>query len=115
MIKSIFKLFKKRGDNQIEKIISLKKSGASKLTIIRMIAETNNFNEIDHQDRIGLISFKKEGVRINVYYTKMTVGTCLSHPRQGKTQLFRKGVSMNCLDKIFKNPRLHTGKGYRKK
>lgn len=45
----------------------------------------------------------------------MTVATCINHPKQGKTQLFRKNVSFDELDKIFKNPRVHTGKGYQTK
>lgn len=54
-------------------------------------------------------------VRINVWYTTMTVGTCLTHPIQGKTQLFRRRVSRELLEKILKNPRIHTRKGYQKK
>ena len=59
-----------------------------------------------------MISFRKESVRINVYYTTRTVGTCLNHPARGKTQLFRREVTMNQLAQIFENPRSHTGKGY---
>jgi hypothetical protein len=54
----------------------------------------------------------QSAVRINVYYSTGTVGTCLSHPRQGKTQLFRRNVSKHQPQDIFENPRTHTGKGY---
>ena len=40
---------------------------------------------------------------------------CLKHPRQGKTQLFRRGIeSYEELAAIFENPRTHTGKGYQR-
>jgi len=62
-----------------------------------------------------VISFRKgdsSPIRINVYWTTGTVGTCLDHPRQGKTQLFRRNVDLSTLREIFKNPRVHTGAGY---
>ena len=54
----------------------------------------------------------KGNIRINVYWTTGTVGTCLDHPRQGKTQLFRRNVDLSSLRAIFQNPRTHTGSGY---
>ncbi len=57
------------------------------------------------------------GVRVNVWKTKhvglFTVGTYMDHPKQGKTQLFRKNCNLEEVMKILKNPRIHTGKGYR--
>eukprot|EP00286_Rhodomonas_abbreviata_P017800 CAMPEP_0181322652 /NCGR_PEP_ID=MMETSP1101-20121128/19343_1 /TAXON_ID=46948 /ORGANISM="Rhodomonas abbreviata, Strain Caron Lab Isolate" /LENGTH=346 /DNA_ID=CAMNT_0023430581 /DNA_START=104 /DNA_END=1144 /DNA_ORIENTATION=+ len=53
--------------------------------------------------------------RINVYYTTHTVGTCLEHPHSGKTQLFRRDVDLAELEKLFHNPRAHTGRGYYKR
>ena len=83
------------------------------------IAEFHNWTLHDIQQNIGMISFVKiisgDPARINVYTTKMTVATCINHPRKGKTQLFRKNVSCDLLKKIFKNPRIHTHKGYRTK
>ena len=38
-----------------------------------------------------------------------TVGTCMDHPNQGKTQLFRRDQTLDSLSAIFKNPRVHTG------
>ena len=70
---------------------------------------------LDYQENIGLISFGFEDVRINIYLTKMTVATCLNHPKKGKTQLFIKKISKDMLEKIFEYPRKHTGKGYYKK
>ena len=62
-----------------------------------------------------MVSYRKDDVRINVYTTTMTVATCLNHPKQGKTQMFRKHVSLELLGKLFDNPRQHTGKGYQRK
>lgn len=47
-----------------------------------------------------------------VYSTTMTVSTAMKHPKMGDTQLYRRNVSMTALEKIFKNPRIHTGRGY---
>lgn len=64
-----------------------------------------------------LISFHKivgeRPARINVWPGKMTVGTYITHPKQGKTQLFRKYVDRKLLESIFKNPRVHSQRGYR--
>ncbi len=59
-----------------------------------------------------MYSYLKDGIRINVYWGRMTVGTCLFHPKLGRTQLFRRNVTPEQLAKIFENPRTHTGKGY---
>jgi hypothetical protein len=83
-----------------------------KLAKISLIAESFNYVQIDYQASIYMVSFAKEAVRINIYLTKMTVATCIHHPKKGKTQLFRRNVDMKSLEKIFKNPRQHTGKGY---
>lgn len=100
---------------------------------IRKMAKENGWREIAHQENIYMISFYKvlnettvlerllrkyqEGTqcRINIYYSKMTVGTALDHPKKGKTQLFRKNVSKDILNRIFQDPRVHTGKGYQTK
>lgn len=51
--------------------------------------------------------------KVNVYYSTGTVGTVVDHPQQGRTQLFRRNVSIVQLASIFANPRVHTGVGYR--
>jgi hypothetical protein len=79
------------------------------------VAAKQGYTSIDYQQNIGLVSYSKDGIRINVYLTTMTVGTCLIHPKKKATQLFRKNVDLKTLDKIFANPRVHTGKGYYKK
>jgi len=43
------------------------------------------------------------------------VGTCLNHPTRGKTQLFRRSVSLELLRLIFEDPRIHSGEGYYRK
>jgi len=79
---------------------------------IEEIANKNDFNRIDYQENIGLISYSDGNTRINIYLSKMTVSTCLNHPKKGKTQLFRKNVTKQMLSEIFEYPRKHTGKGY---
>ena len=79
---------------------------------IESIAVKNDFNRIDYQEKIGLISYSDGDTRVNIYLSKMTVSTCLNHPKKGKTQLFRKNVNIQMLSEIFEYPRKHTGKGY---
>lgn len=86
-----------------------------RLKFIADIAAKHGYVQMDYQANIGLVSYAKNDVRINVYITKMTVGTCINHPTQGKTQLFRKNVGLDLLVKIFENPRVHTDIGYHKK
>ena len=82
---------------------------------IRQSAREFEWQEIMHNEMISLVSFRKKDCRMNVYYSKMTVGTSMSHPTKGKTQLFRKHVSMKLLRRLFQNPRIHTRKGYYEK
>lgn len=79
------------------------------------IAKKNGYVCFDYQENIGMASYSDGATRINIYLTKMTVATCLKHPKKGATQLFRKNVTVKMLDEIFEYPRKHTGKGYYKK
>lgn len=83
------------------------------LTLARGLAKEYDWEEIDLQDNIGMVSFRKDGVRVNVYYTRKTVATALKHPKKGSTQMFRKNVEPQLLRRIFKYPRTHSGRGYR--
>jgi len=92
-----------------------------KMTLLEVsaIAVMHGWVLIDNQQNIGMCSYSKEyngeAARVNVYRSKMTVTTALKHPKRGKNQLHRKNVSSELLEKIFKNPRIHTEKGYRRK
>jgi len=61
----------------------------------------------------AMASYRKDGNRLNFYLSTGTVGSCLDHPRQGKTQLFRRKVTDP--SSLFDNPRQHTGEGYHTK
>lgn len=80
---------------------------------INSIAVKTGYQSLGYQENIGMLSYKKGDARINVYCSKMTVATCMNHPKKGKTQMFRRCVDMELLQKIFDNPRIHTGLGYR--
>jgi len=82
------------------------------LSEVEGLAKKNGWLKIDYQENIGMVSFKKDRVRVNVYLSRMTVSTAMKHPKKGKTQLFRQDVSLEQLEEIFKNPRTHTNKGY---
>lgn len=97
----------------------IKKSGHPNVSLARKYAKKNKWKEIIHSEDNKLISFTKKcsgvWVRLNVYYTTMTVGTAMDHPKKGKTQLFRRNVNEKTLKALFQNPRTHTGNGYYKK
>lgn len=80
---------------------------------IIQLAKKNGWWLYSTQPNICLLIFKKKDQQINVYYSKMTVATVLNHPKQGRQQLYRKDVTRQELEKLFKNPRQHTGKGFR--
>lgn len=84
-------------------------------TAIENLAKKKGYRLEQRQEDIGLLIFTKGRVQINVYTSKMTVGTCLQHPKSGRTQLFRKYVDMPLLAKIFEEPRIHTQIGYFRK
>jgi len=79
------------------------------------IAKKHGYVCFDFQENIGMASYSDGATRINIYLTKMTVATCLHHPKKGSTQLFRKNVDQKMLEEIFAYPRKHTGVGYYKK
>mmetsp|Transcript_36919 Transcript_36919/g.110599 ORF Transcript_36919/g.110599 Transcript_36919/m.110599 type:complete len:468 (-) Transcript_36919:97-1500(-) len=89
------------------------------LADVRRLAREETSSEIFFNEKSLVVSFLKQGlddrVRINVYWTTGTVGTCLNHPRQKYTQLFRRDVDLATLRQIFRNPRVHTGAGYHRK
>jgi len=82
---------------------------------IRLLAKVYDWQETKFSEWDSLLSFRRRGVLMNVWYTKMTVGTALEHPTLGKTQMFRKHVSIKLLKDLFVNPRVHTTKGYTQK
>lgn len=90
-------------------------------TLCGILAKRYGYIEIVAKDptlRSFIRGGEKEWTRINVWnhshWRRRTVGTCLNHPRQKFTQLFRRKVTDQELDSIFRNPRVHTGKGYKK-
>jgi len=54
-------------------------------------------------------------VKLDFYYTTATIKTVLDHPTRGSNQLFRAQVTSKQYVDIMKNPRAHTGQGYRRK
>ncbi|GFH52418.1 hypothetical protein CTEN210_08894 [Chaetoceros tenuissimus] len=82
------------------------------ISAVRKLARECGLEEIYLNETSRVISFRSSNTRYNVYYTTGTISTSLDHPRQGKTQLFRRNVDMNLLRQIFLNPRIHTDLGY---
>jgi hypothetical protein len=83
---------------------------------VRGVAVTvDGLVEILFDEVNSLLSFRAaDGIRINVYYADKTVGTAVQDPVYGKTQLFRRDCTSDRLADIMKNPRAHSGQGYKK-
>ena len=51
-----------------------------------------------------------------MYYTTGCVGSVIQHPKHvSRTQMFRRDCTLEELEEIFSNPRVHTGKGYQRR
>ena len=92
------------------------------ITAVRQLAAEHKLQELAHNEASRVISFLTRpaggdalSFLINVCYTTGTVGTCMEHPRRGKTQLMRRNCTLPQLREIMANPRVHTGKGYYKR
>ena len=79
------------------------------------MAQRHGWKLEKRQHDISMLIYARAGTQVNVYTTTMTVATSLYHPVQGKTQLFRRRVSHELLDQVFRNPRVHTDKGYKRR
>lgn len=82
---------------------------------IEKMAVKYSWEFLDWQPANDLLSFFKDGCRLNIWLRRGTVGTALNHPKRGKTQLFRKNCDIDYVRTIMINPRQHTGKGYYEK
>ena len=54
-------------------------------------------------------------VKLDFYYTTGTIKTTLFHPTSGRNSLFRAQATPEQFAEIMKNPRSHTGQGYRRR
>mmetsp|Transcript_31756 Transcript_31756/g.53564 ORF Transcript_31756/g.53564 Transcript_31756/m.53564 type:complete len:250 (+) Transcript_31756:75-824(+) len=79
------------------------------------LAESNGWTKMKTKVSAnqGMVAYKKGNNRLNFWLTTGTCSSSLQHPTQGKTQLFRRQINITEADEIFKNPRKHTGKGYK--
>ena len=92
---------------------------------LRETAARYGYNQCQFEPHEGVVGFRRQstdpedsrGELVRVWFNTRTVGTYLKHPgsKAAGTQLFRRDVEWDELENIFDNPRVHTGKGYRKK
>ncbi len=86
------------------------------LNCLHKYATQHGWEVFFHDTNTYMVSWRKNKQRINVYLSKMTFVTAIDHPRQGKTQLYRRQIrDEDLIEKIFKNPRVHTTSGYKLK
>ena len=120
-------VFDNRGDHVMMRVYATSARGSTlsnnddeeegwSIEFVRGMDAAFELKEIMINEGSRVISFQTDAnERINVYYTTTTVGTALNHPSQGATQLFRRRCSNEELREIMQNPRVHTGKGYKKR
>ena len=84
---------------------------------IKQCAITHGYRLIDEQPKSHLMIFINGSVQLNVWTGRRgpTVATILAHPRKGRNALYRRHISNEDLERIFKNPRTHVHLGYRKR
>lgn len=80
--------------------------------VVSEIAKKNGYKMyvFDKNSNFGV--FKKDNIRIAVNFNTMKVMSTLDHPKRGRKQLTRGKMTIKETQKIFENPRIHTGKGY---
>lgn len=83
--------------------------------IIEKIAESRGWQKTDATNNGIMMTFIRGKMKVEIWPSRMTVATMLRHPKKGKSKLYRCQVTFELLDEIFKNPRVHTGKGYYEK
>lgn len=59
----------------------------------------------------GNIVFARGDVMLQIAPLTLTVLTILDHPKRGRTILRRRKVKESMLERLFNNPRSHTGLG----
>ena len=85
----------------------------SKVISFRSLSLSSSSTKRSYEDTSSPSHSHDYPTRYNVYYTTGTVSTSMDHPRQGKTQLFRRNVDLALLQDIFLNPRIHSDLGYK--
>lgn len=80
--------------------------------LIKM-AEKYGWRMVRNDETQLLCRFKKgKDDIVDVWWSRMTVGTIITHPKKGRKPLFRRHVDRKLMEKIFQYPRIHTGEGY---
>jgi len=88
---------------------------------VQCVARDYGYTQCQHEPREGVLDFRRADVDgdseiVRVWYRTGTVGTYIKHPRQQRTQLFRRdNTQLSQLRAIFDDPRVHTGRGYHKR
>lgn len=76
-----------------------------------------NFEKLNNGERTAMNVYwnQKQLNKLNTSLQTQivfTVQTAINHPKKGRTQLNRQGITFPQLEHLFSNPRQHTGKGY---
>ena len=90
---------------------------------VRDVARTHGYTQCQHDPHAGVLDFRRatsddgQSEIVRVFYRTGTVTTHLKHPKHKarRSALHRAGVDTpRELEAIFRDPRVHTGKGYRR-
>lgn len=82
------------------------------LFLVVELIQQNNWEVLKYHDKNYILNLKRGQVKMNVYLSTLTIQTSMKHPKRGRTQLNRKNLTQNELRAVFKDPRVHTKKGY---
>ena len=83
--------------------------------ILDDFADRYGYSKLYNLQSAPIASYLRGLCRLNFLLSTGTVGSYIHHPRRGKTQLFRRDVDTSETEEIFRNPRIHTGRGYHSK
>lgn len=92
--------------------IQLPPTVRANLYLVIQLMYENGWTMIKFHESNYIMNLERGKVKMNVYLTTLTIQTSMNHPKKGKTQLNRKKLTQNELKTVFKNPRVHTKKGY---
>lgn len=80
---------------------------------VEVMSKFHGWNITKYHAHNYILNLERNGKeKMNIYLSTMTVQTSINHPKKGKTQLNRKNITPAELEKLMKNVRQHTGKGY---
>jgi hypothetical protein len=87
-----------------------KYSPSTRKELLRLYANFYGWRELPGDD--NTLTFTRGSCILNAIIPTLSILTTLNHKKRGRKTLERHGLDFDTIKGIFKNPRVHTGKGY---